>query len=789
MPSICDVCPNQNPNPIVGRWEGSEVENPVMIVAEAPGREEVSLHKILIGPSGQLLMEWLKKLGYPSVYMTNVCKCPLKGEQQQAAARICSVWLNQEVETLQPRLLIPMGQVALDACISKARKISVERGRVQDSRWEIPSLATWHPAYLLRRTGSEEMEDEEEGGSLPVAEFKLDLTKALEYLVNPEAFLPPEDPQYRFIKSSTDLEKLVRELEDRGVQEVSLDVETTGLNWWRDRILCLGISWAPGEAVSIDFRSVDEHHVADWLKPFLETQKTVFHNAPFDSHFLREIGLSTAHTCVFDTQEAAKRLEENIINSLYNCLRCFTNIDPDYELEFKSSLKSKENYASAPVDKLLDYNCHDADYTLQLRHIQARKLEQENLMPLFEKQMEVIKTLCNVERRGTLIDLERLEELGIEADERIKGLQASLFEQAGGPFNPRSSVQLAAILYDKLHLPVLALTKGGKSKKRKPSTKKAVLKTLAGQSPFAKDLLDFRGLSKLQSTFLRGTEEEGSQKAIKRFIDRHNRIHTSFSSNRTVTARLASSRPNLQQIPHSSILNVRSMFIAPPGWKLIMADYERAEYWAAAFYSGDQNLLRTLQGGDFHCIVAGLVFNKDPADVTPEERFISKQISFGLLYGRGAKSLAIQLGITFREAAKFIEGYFLQFPILYDWMARVVAIADQIGYLVNIYGLKRRFFGMSYHERNQALNFLPQSTVGMTCNYAIVDIERSLAANGRRAGVTLNVHDAITTECPDEEIDDVGQTIVDQMTLPRQGFSMPVEVKVSTRWELLGEDD
>jgi len=729
----------------------------MMFVAESPGPEEVKQGKVLIGPSGQCLSYWIRKVGIAcGVYLTNVSKCPAKGNTLGVTADKCFPWLLREIHIYKPKVVVALGAVSASALLGSQVKITEQRGKVFDLG-SFKLVLTIHPAYILRNWEETPL-------------FVRDLQIAWEVYQGKE--IEVREPEVRIIR---DPGKLLRVLQDLP-EVVSLDVETTGFDWTRDKLVSCAVAVSSDVVYAFPWDIVD----VETFRDALCRRKLVMHNASFDTNFLYANGVDVLDQVYYDTMVAAHLLEENVSASLTTAgsLFCDVQMDLSYEAQFKKGIRWKDLKDS---DELLTYNAKDAVLTFRVYEATQRRLQEQGLNSLFDFQMYLVRTLTRVERRGVLIDVARLEELDRQVALQLDALKQRMFDIAGHEFNVNSPAQLSKILYEHLKLPVLNRTPTGN-----PSTNVATLEKLAPQSEFVRLLLDYRKLVKVKSTFLGGSEGD---KGLKRYIATDGRVHTSFNIAGTVTGRLSSSRPNLQQIPERGPVNVREIFVAPEGWKLIVADFDRAELYCAAYYARDALLHSNLRQEDFHRYTASRIFRKPMEEVTDDERFAAKTITFGILYGRGPSSIAEQLDISTSEARQLLYKFFDTYKDLAVWTRRIKEIVRSFGQLRNIFGRRRRFWGTQFAlpavraaiER-QALNFLPQSTASDMCCAAAVDIDIEFRRRGMRSGIVLLVHDSIVVESPEEEVEEAAAIVKSCMEKPRKGLQIPVHVEVGRRW-------
>ena len=400
---------------------------------------------------------------------------------------------------------------------------------------------------------------------------------------------------------------------------------------------------------------------------------------------------------------------------------------------------------------------------------------------LDEQTYTVMQVLTGMERTGVLIDRDKLAQQSKELSERIDEVKAKIEEIAGGAFNPASPKQLAQVLFEKLQLPVKKKTASGT-----PSTDEEVLSELALDYPLPKLILEFRALSKLKSTY--------TDKLPQMADAADGRVHTTFGQATAVTGRLASSEPNLQNIPVRTAegRRVREAFVAKPGCKLISADYSQIELRIMAHISQDEGLLKAFrEGKDIHRATAAEVFGTQPENVTPEQRRMAKVINFGLIYGMSAFGLAQNLGIERRMASHYIEEYFARYPGVARYMQQTRSAAHAQGYVQTAFGrrlwlpdiLSSRPAVRAGAER-AAINAPMQGTAADLIKRAMVSLDRWLKEQNLKSRLILQVHDELILEVPEDEVELVKQNVAGIMQ-SAASLSVPLlaEVGVADNWE------
>ncbi|HIS52722.1 MAG TPA: DNA polymerase I [Candidatus Onthomonas avicola] len=407
------------------------------------------------------------------------------------------------------------------------------------------------------------------------------------------------------------------------------------------------------------------------------------------------------------------------------------------------------------------------------------RLEELDMLPLLETvELPLCPVLAEMERAGFLVDRKALAEFGEMLAENIQTHQAAIYRYAGHEFNINSTQQLGAVLFDELNLPAMKKTKRGYS------TNAEVLEKLRPYHPIIGEILDYRQLTKLKSTYVDG---------LTKVIAADGRIHTSFQNTVTATGRLSSTEPNLQNIPVRTPLGaeMRKMFLAAPGNVLVDADYSQIELRLLAHIAGDEAMQEGFRtGADVHTATAAWVFGVPEEEVTRQMRSSAKAVNFGIVYGISAFSLAQDIGVTQRQAKEYMDRYFEKYSGIRDYEKNVVAEARERGYVSTLMGRRRwlpelkssNFNTRSFGER-VALNMPIQGTAADIIKLAMVRVQNRLKAEGLRGRLVLQVHDELIVECPAEE----GKTVARLLEEEMEGvmtLSVPLvaEAKIGVRW-------
>lgn len=376
----------------------------------------------------------------------------------------------------------------------------------------------------------------------------------------------------------------------------------------------------------------------------------------------------------------------------------------------------------------------------------------------YKIELPLCLVLAEMEKSGFYVDRKALYDFGESLNAGINSLQESIWAHAGHEFNINSPKQLGTVLFDELMLPY------GKKTKTGWSTNADVLEKLQDKHPIVKEILDYRMLTKLKSTYAEG---------LLKVVSEDGRIHTSFQMTVTATGRLSSTEPNLQNIPVRKKLGaqIRNMFVAAPGMMLVDADYSQIELRLLAHISGDETMKEAfLSGEDFHTVTASNVFGVPVEEVTPTLRSRAKAVNFGIVYGISAFSLAQDIGVYTNEAKAYMDAYLEKYHGVRDYMKSIVESAREKGFVSTIYGrrrylpeLKSSNFNMRSFGERVALNMPVQGTAADIIKLAMVNVHGRLKSAGLKARLILQVHDELIVECPGDEAEQVRDILTEEM--------------------------
>ena len=596
---------------------------------------------------------------------------------------------------------------------------------------------------------------------------------------------------YHLVTSEQELKQWIGEL--RAAGEFAVDTETTSINYMQAELVGFSFAATPGRAayvpVAHDYPGAPEQLSLDvalaLIKPLLEDPKLtkIGQNIKYDMSVLARYGVAFAGP-LFDTM-----LESYVLNSTATR----HNMDALAEHYLGRGTVHFEDIAGKGAKQLTfnqisldiaaDYAAEDADITLQLhQHLLPLLREQPALeQVLLDIDMPLVPILSAVERQGALVDGRLLKQHSAELAERLHSLTEEAWEQAGEQFNLDSTKQLQAIFYDKLNLPVLKKTPGGK-----PSTAEPVLVDLAQDYELPATILQYRSLAKLKSTY--------ADKLPLDINSASGRIHTSYHQAVAATGRLSSSDPNLQNIPirNAEGRRIRQAFVAAPDKVIMASDYSQIELRIMAHLSGDIGLHAAFaEEQDIHRATAAEVFGRTLDTVSEEERRSAKAINFGLIYGMSAFGLGRQLNISRTLAQDYIDRYFARYPGVLRYMDETRSAAAERGYVETVFG--RRLYLPEINSRQvmrrqaaerTAINAPMQGTAADIIKRAMIAVQNWLAESPLDAQMIMQVHDELVFEVSASDVAELQQQ-VETLMCGAADLTVPltVETGIGANWD------
>ncbi len=604
------------------------------------------------------------------------------------------------------------------------------------------------------------------------------------------AELPTEkiERHYSCVTTDAELEVWLKKINSAAL--TCVDTETTGLDALRVDLVGISLAVSPGEACYIPLAhstnedQLDKQSVLEKLKPWLESDAhaKLGQNLKYDIHIFDGCGIKL-RGIQHDTLLQSYVLESHRSHDMDSlAVRHLGEKTIAYE-DVCGKGVHQITFDQVNLETATQYAAEDADITLRLHHAMYPAIEaDEKLLRIYrEIEMPAMLALAVMERNGILIDSAKLAAQGQIVGQRLLELEKQIHELAGQPFNIQSPKQIAEILFGKLELPVVKKTPSGA-----PSTDEEVLQKLAENYPLPARILDYRSLAKLQSTYI--------EKLPRMVNPKTGRVHTNYSQAVAVTGRLASSEPNLQNIPVRTEegRKIREAFIAKPGSVMVSADYSQIELRIMAHIAEDESLLKAFAAGeDIHKATAAEMFHVALDQVSSEQRRYAKVINFGLIYGMSAFGLAGNLGIERSAAQQYIDTYFARYPGVADYMASTRVLAKENGYVETVFGRRlwlpeiRSANGMRRQGAERAaINAPMQGTAADLIKLAMIAVQDWIEQNHMQTCMLLQVHDELVLEVPESELALVKENLPKLMTgVASLKVPLLVEVGVGSNWE------
>jgi len=593
--------------------------------------------------------------------------------------------------------------------------------------------------------------------------------------------------KYALIDSNQALSDLLKELAK--AKELAIDTETSGLNARQDDLVGIAISMVEGEGYFIPATLAKTKAWTELANLLAKNQVgKILHNAKFDIHALRHVGLKM-RGLTFDTLLAAYLLKggERVIDLKSLVYQEFgVAMTPITEL-IGTKGKNQKTMNEVSLAEVAKYAAADADYTLRLKQKFASELEHEGMAKLFyDVEVPLVEVLADMEEAGVKIDSDYLVGLAKKMRHEVRQLEKEIYKQAGAEFNIASPKQLKAVLFNTLKIS----PEGLRHTKTGISTAAAELEKMRGLHPIIDYIFAYRELTKLLSTYV---------EALPQLIEPNTgRVHSSFNQTVTATGRLSSSDPNLQNIPVRGEWGpqIRRAFIAEQGYALLSADYSQIDLRVAAHLSQDARMIEVFNKGmDVHAATASFIFGVPQNKVTPDQRRTAKEVNFGILYGMGAYGLAERTNLNRSEAQDFIKRYFQSFAKLKEWLEEVKREARKTGEVRTLFGRKRKLPEINSGVQQvraaaerMAINLPVQGTAADIMKIAMVQVAAKLSALSPKTKMIMQVHDELIFEVPQKEITRVAELVRAEMSgAVKLKVPVVVDVKVGKNWAELEE--
>ena len=572
----------------------------------------------------------------------------------------------------------------------------------------------------------------------------------------------------------------------------AFDTETTSLDSFAARLVGLSFAVAPGEAAYLPVGhcyagAPDQLPLAEVLaklEPWLESREhlKLGQHLKYDRHVLANHGIEL-RGIAHDTLLESYVLESDKSHDLGSLATRHLGLDTVAYADVAGKGAKQIGFEQVAVEQAAEYSAEDSDVTLRVHEVLWPRLEAEPQLAALYRDIElpVAEVLFRMERNGLLIDADLLAIQSRQLGERMMEVEQLAYAAAKQPFNINSPKQIQEILFEREKLPVLKKTPGGA-----PSTDEEVLQQLALDYPLPKFILEYRGLAKLKNTY--------TDKLPRSINPLTGRVHTSFSQAVAVTGRLASSDPNMQNIPVRTQegRRIRAAFIAPAGSRIVSADYSQIELRIMAHLSGDERLLEAFAlGEDVHKATAAEIFGVPLAEVASDQRRAAKVINFGLIYGMSAFGLAKSLDMERGAAQAYMDRYFARYPGVARYMESIRQEAKQKGYVETVFGrrlwlpdIKSSNVGRRQGAERAAINAPMQGTAADLIKLAMIAVQDWLDEAGLATRLLLQVHDELVLEVPEAELPVVREALPRLMeNVAKLAVPLLVEVGEGANWD------
>ncbi|GEM55078.1 DNA polymerase I [Flavobacterium branchiophilum] len=585
---------------------------------------------------------------------------------------------------------------------------------------------------------------------------------------------------YQIVQGDLPLRLLMTNLLSQ--QTVCFDTETTGINTLHAELVGISFSYEKGKGFYIPFPENQDEALAlaQKLKPFFENEsiEKVGQNIKYDLKILTNYNIQVKGP-LFDTMIAHYLINPDMRHNMDVLSETYLKYSPK-SIETLIGKKGKGQLSMRQVDleAIKEYAVEDADITLQLKDNFSPILDKAETKKLFNNiELPLISVLADMETEGINLDVPFLKEMSVEMQKEINSFEQKIYETAGEKFNLASPKQLGDILFDKLKIG------GAKQKKTKTgqyATGEEVLSYLANEHQIVKDILEWRQMVKLQSTYIDALPNQVDSKT--------GRVHTDYMQTVAATGRLSSNNPNLQNIPIRTERGrlIRKAFIARnEDYILLSADYSQIELRIIAALSGEENMIKAFQNNeDIHKSTAAKVFNIPLEDVTKEQRSHAKTVNFGIIYGVSAFGLSNQTSLSRKESAELIDAYYQTYPKLKSYMSAQVDFARENGYVQTVLGRRRYLKDInsanavvrSAAERN-AVNAPIQGSAADIIKIAMINIHKKLISENWKSKMLLQVHDELVFDVHHSELESIKPMIKHEMETAFK-MNVPLEVEL-----------
>jgi DNA polymerase-1 len=600
------------------------------------------------------------------------------------------------------------------------------------------------------------------------------------------ATLETTEHHYQIIQGDLPTKLFIQNLMNQ--KSVCFDTETTGINTLHAEIVGLSFSYEKGKGFYIPFpeNQVEALALANKFKPFFENEaiEKIGQNIKYDLKILSNYGIQVKGK-LFDTMIAHYLINPDMRHNMDVLSETYLKYSPkSIETLIGKKGKNQLSMRDVSLDDIKEYAAEDADVTFQLKEVFSPILDKAETKKLFEEiEIPLIPVLAAMELEGINLDVPFLKEMSVEMAKESSEFEQKIYETAGEKFNLASPKQLGDILFDKLKI---GGTKQKKTKTGQYATGEEVLSYLANDNPIVKDILEWRQMVKLQSTYIDALPNQVDAKT--------KRVHTDYMQTVAATGRLSSNNPNLQNIPIRTERGrlIRKAFVArDENYTLLSADYSQIELRIIAALSGEENMIKAFQNNeDIHRSTAAKVFNVPIEEVTAAQRSNAKTVNFGIIYGVSAFGLSNQTSLSRKESAELIDAYYATYPKLKSYMSEQVDFARENGYVQTVLGRRRYLKDInsanavvrSGAERN-AVNAPIQGSAADIIKIAMINIYKKLTSENWKSKMLLQVHDELVFDVHLSELEKIKPMIKHEMeNAIKLDVPLVVEIGVGKNW-------
>lgn len=795
----CDLCPKMCANTVNVCMEGDGPSTAdLMIVGESLSDSDDEMNLPFMGSDGELLRdELLTSAGIPEsrVRFTYAVRChPLNGKIPTVLEiKRCRKYLEAEIRRVKPKVIVAMGNVPLASLMQFFYKGEAEEGTAKKQETKVSGITRWQgKLFWLQEFGC---------WLLPTftpAMCLMNETKRSTYtstvvardLKRAWGVAKGERPSFDVPSSILVSEpgRALSVLSDMwNSEDFAFDIETGGSGRSCDKFV-IGVSFScsdfRGYYIPWSVISKSKSVMSLFVKLLTSTKHyKVMHNGAYEVRILQMAhGISINGVRYFDTMIAAHLVDENFSKRLKDLAWIYTNFGGyDIPLEkYRHENRIKEDYSLIPEELLYPYAALDAVATWIIYQRLGPLMNSEGVRSLFDKiAMPARRVMSDAEINGMRVDLDRASQLSSMCSKAIEKLESAVYRCAGREFNIGSPKQLQEVLYRDMGFRPLKETKTGYSSDSES------LEYLSTQpnSEIVQHLLDRSYVNTMTSTHI--------GQALAYTWPEDGRVHTNYNSTGAVTGRVSASQPSLQNVPQDRL--IRSLYIASPGNRLVEADLKSAEIATVAAVSGEETFIRAFQEGlDIHSETYRKIYDlPEGYECSKLERRMAKTINFGLIYGLTVVGLSQRLNMTVEEGTEFMNLYFKGLPKIATWMDRQKALVKKNGYVVSVFGRKRRLplglsdrWGDAGRAERQAMNSPIQSGAADYTAVGLVRLRRSILKEGLQGMIVHTVHDCVITDTPEGEVPEMVELIRGAFETPIRvmPINMRVDVEINDRW-------